>query len=249
MTIEPFSRLSNGLTPQGPPPSRISRPRPALAVTPRQTSARPTTPRKRQEPKPQEPTGGCAEQWANSSFRLRPHGRASEKCCGRHGGFAFPTARAGETTCHAFSPISSSDDATLRHDVEHRGIPGQSPNAISAGCAAGRAPKSPRYRGPWLMVLLLPLPLPALLRHHWLHITAPHAASVSAVWQRVLGTRLRGSFGDRKQQCRPGDQYDHFHRGSQLARSCRPHSYSASRRAASLAGFFILSQYGDRPET
>ena len=31
--------------------------------------------------------------------------------------------------------------------------------------------------------------------------------------------------------------------------SHRPQSSSASRRAASLAGFFILSQYGDRPET
>jgi hypothetical protein len=29
----------------------------------------------------------------------------------------------------------------------------------------------------------------------------------------------------------------------------RPHSSSASRRTASLSGFFILSQYGDRPET
>jgi hypothetical protein len=28
-----------------------------------------------------------------------------------------------------------------------------------------------------------------------------------------------------------------------------PQASSASRRAASLAGFFILSQYGDRPET
>ena len=33
------------------------------------------------------------------------------------------------------------------------------------------------------------------------------------------------------------------------AHSYRPHSPSASRRAASLSGFFILSQYGDRPET
>ena len=125
-------------------------------------------------------------------------------------------------------------------------------NAISAGCAAGllRAPKSLRYRRPWLMVLLLPLPLPALLRHHWLFTLQHHTLPLYPLFgQRVLGTRLRGSFGDRKQQCRPGDQYDHFHRGSPLARSYRPHSYSASRRAASLAGFFILSQYGDRPET
>jgi hypothetical protein len=155
--------------------SPVSQTRPALAVTPRQTSARPTTPRKRQEPKPQEPSGGCAEQWANSSFRLRPHGRASEKCCGRHGGFAFRTARAGETTCQAFSPVSSSDDATLRTMSSSGEFQANRLNAISAGCAAGllRAPKSLRYRRPWLMVLLLPLPTPRSAQAPLaIHITA-----------------------------------------------------------------------------
>jgi hypothetical protein len=63
-------------------------------------------------------------------------------------------------------------------------------NAISAGCAAGllRAPKSLRYRRPWLMVLLLPLPLPALLRHHWLFTLQHHTLPLYPLFgRRVLG--------------------------------------------------------------